>query len=114
MLENKSEKWDRAAVDYQRVFTLGLNDYNAALLRFWHEAGMLFPGCRVLDIGCGVGKYGTYLAALGYDVTLTDISGEMLRHASENMARFRTPWVVYRCDFNDATVRSRSLRAALI
>ena len=103
MCENKSEKWDRAAVDYQRAFTLGLNDYNAGLLRFWHEAGMLFPGCRVLDIGCGVGKYGTCLAALGYDVTLTDISGEMLRHASENMVKFRTPWAVYQCDFNDAT-----------
>jgi SAM-dependent methyltransferase len=64
---------------------------------------MLFPGARVIDIGCGVGKYGTYLAELGYDVTLTDISGEMLRHAGENMAKYSTPWAVYRCDFNEAT-----------
>lgn len=64
---------------------------------------MLFPGARVIDIGCGVGKYGTYLAELGYDVTLTDISGEMLRHAKENMAKYNTPWTTYRCDFNEAT-----------
>ena len=64
---------------------------------------MLFPGARVIDIGCGVGKYGTYLAELGYDVTLTDISGEMLRHAERNMAKYKTPWAVYRCDFNEVT-----------
>ena len=102
-MENTRENWDKAAGNYQDVFRLGLNDYNASLLRFWQEEGMLFPGARVIDIGCGMGKYGTYLAELGYDVTLTDISGEMLRHAEENMASYTTPWAVYRCDFNDAT-----------
>lgn len=102
-MENTRENWDKAAGRYQDVFRLGLNDYNASLLRFWQEEGMLFPGARVLDIGCGVGKYGTYLAELGYDVTLTDISGEMLRHAEENMAKYKTAWAVYRCDFNEAT-----------
>ena len=100
---DEEKSWDLAARDYQRVFRLGLNEYNASLLRFWQVEGMLFPGARVIDIGCGVGKYGTYLAELGYDVTLTDISGEMLRHAEENMAKYSTPWAVYRCDFNEAT-----------
>ena len=102
-MENTRENWDNAAGNYQDVFRLGLNDYNASLLRFWQEEGMLRPGARVIDIGCGVGKYGTYLAEMGYDVTLTDISGEMLRHAKENMANYKTPWAVYRCDFNEAT-----------
>ena len=102
-MENTRENWDKAAGNYQAVFRLGLNTYNASLLRFWQEEGMLFPGARVIDIGCGVGKYGTYLAELGCDVTLTDISGEMLCHAEENMAQYRTPWTVYRCDFNEAT-----------
>ena len=102
-MENTQENWDKAAGNYQDVFRLGLNDYNASLLRFWQEEGMLFPGARVIDIGCGVGKYGTYLAELGYDVTLTDISDEMMRHAKSNMAKYKTPWAVYRCDFNEAT-----------
>ncbi len=100
---NETEKWDRAAGNYQEVFLLGPNEYNASLLSFWKDNGMLFPGARVLDIGCGVGKYGVYLAEMGYDVTLTDISGEMLRRARENMARFRTHWTVYPCDFHRAT-----------
>ena len=104
-MTDKVQEWDKAAPDYQRVYRLGLNEYNTRLLRFWEESGMLFPGARVLDIGCGVGKYGTYLAELGYDVTLTDISGEMLRHARENMAQFKTPWAVVQCDFNEVTGR---------
>lgn len=103
MAETEKERWDRAAGDYQRVYSLGLNEYNASILRFWHEKGMLFPGCRVIDIGCGVGKYGTYLAELGYDVTLIDISDKMLSHASENMAKYSTPWTVYCCDFNEVS-----------
>lgn len=104
-MENTRENWDAAAGEYQAVFRLGLNKYNASLLRFWQEEGMLFPGARFIDIGCGVGKYGTILAELGYDVTLTDISVKMLEHARENMARYRTPWTVYRCDFHEATGR---------
>lgn len=105
MSDNDREKWDRMAENYQAVFRLGLNEYNSSLLCFWKEKGMLPPGARVLDIGCGVGRYGAYLAELGYDVTLTDISGEMLRHAAENMARYQTPWAIYQCDFREATGR---------
>ena len=68
------KSWDEAAADYQRVFRMGLNDYNRQLLEFFTSNGLLHPGCRVLDIGCGVGKYGTYFAELGCGVTLTDIS----------------------------------------
>ncbi len=102
-MDNTRQNWDRMAGNYQAVFRMGLNEYNTSLLRFWQKEGMLFPGARVIDIGCGVGKYGTYLAELGYDVTLTDISGEMLHHAKENMAKYHTPWTVYRSDFNEVT-----------
>ena len=96
---------NRNADEQQRVYALGMNEYNEALLRFWQETGMIRPGCRVLDIGCGVGKYGTWLAGLGCEVTLTDVSGEMLRRASENMAQYDTPWAVYEADFNAVTGR---------
>ncbi|MCR5087986.1 MAG: class I SAM-dependent methyltransferase [Oscillospiraceae bacterium] len=76
-------KWDQAADDYQRVYLLGLSEYNTSLLLFWREQGMIWPGSKVLDIGCGVGRYGAYLAELGCELTLTDISGEMLRRARE-------------------------------
>lgn len=97
------EKWDEASSDYQQVFKLGQNDYNRAIFSFWQEHGMVQPGDRVLDVGCGVGKYGVMFARLGCDVTLTDISGGMLKLAAQNMAEFTTPWTVYQCDFNTAS-----------
>ena len=98
-----AEKWNGSAGDYQRAFKLGQSEYNLAVLAFWQEQGMLWPGCRVLDIGCVVGKYGVMLAGLGCDVTLTDISPEMLRHAEENMAAYTSPWRCFACDFHEIT-----------
>lgn len=91
--------WDEAAADYQKVFAYGLNDYNRNLLDFFTGEGLLRPGGRVLDIGCGVGKYGTYFAELGCSVTLTDISPVMLAHAADNMAAYSTPWRIVQGDF---------------
>ena len=95
------EKWNDAAVDFQKVFQNGMNDYSKKLISFLLEKDMLRPGCRVIDIGCGVGKYGTYFASMGCDVTLTDISAGMLEMAAKNMSRFDTPWATLECDFND-------------
>lgn len=92
-------RWDRSAGDYQRVFREGCNGYNRRLLDFMLDSGILYPGCKVLDVGCGVGKYGTYFAAMGCDVTLTDISGEMLRRAEENMRPYASPWRTVAGDF---------------
>ena len=100
---NEIERRSRLADDQQTVFRLGINEYNASLLRFWQENGMLKPGAKVIDIGCGVGKYGTYLAEMGCNVTLTDISEEMLCRARINMAPYKTPWQIFQCDFHEAT-----------
>ena len=103
-MSEKAKQWDRAAAEFQRTFRLGVNPYIQACLSFWEEKGMIFPGCRVLDVGCGVGKYGTLLAARGCDVTLTDISEEMLSYAEQNMAPFSTPYRLFACDFDEADV----------
>ncbi|MBR3294545.1 MAG: methyltransferase domain-containing protein [Oscillospiraceae bacterium] len=94
------KQWNSSADDYQRVFKLGQSDYNRAVLAFWREAGLLCPGDRVLDLGCGVGKYGAMLAEAGHAVTLLDISEDMLRHAEKNMAHYKTPWQTLCCDFS--------------
>ena len=97
------QKWNEAASEFQKVFQIGMNDYSRELLSFLLNHDMLHPGSRVLDVGCGVGKYGTYFAAMGCDVTLTDISSGMLEMAKENMSRFNTPWTTLECDFGEVS-----------
>lgn len=89
--------------DLQRVFDLGLNDYNRAFVRFLTAEEMLPPGGSVLDIGCGVGKYGAAFARLGHPVALVDISQKMLDYAEKNMEKYGAPWRSMACDFDKAT-----------
>ncbi|MBR6704677.1 MAG: methyltransferase domain-containing protein [Lachnospiraceae bacterium] len=105
-MSEKARQWDQAAAEFQRTFELGLNPYIRSCLSFWEENGMIFPGCRALDVGCGVGKYGTLLAARGCDVTLTDISEKMLAFAEKNMsASFpASVWRTFCCDFDEADI----------
>lgn len=88
MDNTQSAVWDNAADNYQQVFSLGISEYNRRVLDFLRAKGHIFPGSRVLDVGCGVGKYGTYLAALGCRVALNDISPKMLAFAKENMKAY--------------------------
>ena len=41
-------------------------------------SGLVAPGARVLDAGCGTGRVGIRLAELGYDVVGVDVDGSML------------------------------------
>lgn len=47
------------------------------------ESGKIKP-CKVLDVGCGEGKYAIYLAKKGFDVTGIDISEKAIDYAKEN------------------------------
>lgn len=89
---DETRLWNRVASDFQQILKQGQNEYNGRLFDFLMANCGLKPGIRVVDVGCGVGKYGMMLAAMGCDVMLTDISPEMLRYAEENMSAFSTPW----------------------
>ena len=101
--EDLKSKWNDSSDDYQLVFEEGINEYSKKLLGFLVDHKMLIPGCKVIDLGCGVGKYGTYFAQYGCDVTLLDVSDKMLKYASENMTPYETPWRVYEADFCEVT-----------
>lgn len=67
----------------------------------------LFPDkekCRILDLGCGVGKHGRYCAEKGFKVTGLDISKNMIRLANEynndeNYAKIDALQIADMCDF---------------
>ena len=98
--------WNRVASDFQQILKQGQNEYNSRLFDYLKANCGLKPQIRVVDVGCGVGKYGMMLASMDCDVTLTDISPEMLRYAEKNMSVFDTPW---RCVCGDFTAVSEEL-----
>src|SRR5262245_19004719 len=54
----------------------------------WEHKRAYLPrrlGVRVLDLGCGTGKWGFKLLESGFDVTYVDISAEMLDQARAKM-----------------------------
>ncbi len=102
---DQREHWNKRAAEFQSKYLQGENDYNKKLVKFWIENGMVKEGMRTLDIGCGVGRYGVLLGNFGCEVSLTDVSDEMLRYSEENMlkAQPKLPFHTYRCDFAEAT-----------
>jgi SAM-dependent methyltransferase len=57
-----------------------------------YVAGLLEPGSRVLDAGCGTGRVGAHLADLGFDVVGVDVDESMVEVARE--LRPDVAWIV--------------------
>ena len=55
-------------------------------------AGLVPPGARILDAGCGTGRVATRLAELGFDVVGVDVDESMLTVAREQ--RPSVPWLL--------------------
>jgi ubiquinone/menaquinone biosynthesis C-methylase UbiE len=54
--------------------------------RAWISRYLPKPGARILDIGGGPGRYAIWLAEHGYNVTLADLSSDLLAIAREKAA----------------------------
>ena len=98
---NNSEHWDEAAGSFQDSYRRGLNQYDKQLLNFLNENNMVFPGAKVIDIGCGVGKYGAELLRQGCEITLMDIAPKMTEQAEANLEQISDEcWEVHTRDFD--------------
>ena len=106
---DSTQKWDAQASNYQSTYDKGENDYNGLLMHFLATECGLAPGSRVIDIGCGVGKYGVNFARMGCDVTLTDISPKMLEFAEKNLAGTEGKWHTLCGDWRDIPLENPAL-----
>lgn len=95
----KNDFWNRVAPEYQATWQAEDGEpYRRALQAFLQKKGMLRPGGRVADVGCGVGKYAKLFVQAGCRVTLLDQAEEMLRYARQNMAQLGGQWETICCD----------------
>jgi SAM-dependent methyltransferase len=63
------------------------HSHTACFERGWKAAGLTGDGMRVVDLGCGVGRWSRWLRKQGADVVGVDISRDMLRAAESAKSR---------------------------
>ena len=87
--------------DYLRIAAFydegrSLSEQNTTLwLNMIAELSGLSKGARVLDLGCGTGRFSLLLAnRLGYDVTGADLSAEMLSKAKQKDSNGDVNWML--------------------
>lgn len=71
---------DPSSLDVRAAFESLTAVENSFIVRKMKEFGG-GTGCRLLDIGAGLGESSTYFALLGYDATCTDLSPGMVNFA---------------------------------
>lgn len=98
-------RWDAMAPTFygQEVPAFEKNE----LLRLIDGAGMIGPESRVLEIGCGTGKYCLALAGRSASVMGLDISEKMLEHARDEASRLGLENI----EFTQADWRSEDTQA---
>ena len=78
------EWWDSMAADFAGHERPDLN--NSLALRLMQREAMITNGGRVLDVGCGSGRFSVVLAEMGAAVTGVDISPKMIDYAQKAAA----------------------------
>ncbi len=75
--------WDSRAARFASSRKGGQKGQDSLCLQVIDREGMVFPGCRVLDVGCGAGAYAFALARREALVEGIDISPKMIARAVE-------------------------------
>jgi 2-polyprenyl-3-methyl-5-hydroxy-6-metoxy-1,4-benzoquinol methylase len=86
---NSTESWSYDLLWYSYLQTCGYAVPNHVIAADWLPAAP--QGARLLDFGSGVGVTAQLFAALGYDVTLADVSQTLLGFARWRLDRRKVP-----------------------
>lgn len=106
-----AEYWDSVAENYQKTLSGGETDYTGKLLAFLTENKAL-PAGRILDLGCGAGKYSIKFVQMNSFVTAADISAKMLDYTRSNLAALHKAdmWEIRQCDWNTCDLNAENMR----
>jgi len=60
---------------------------------------------RILEIACGTGNFSIFLNDLGYDITCTDLSPEMLKIAGAKFEKHKIPKKLFAADMSSLPIK---------
>jgi SAM-dependent methyltransferase len=90
MSDDLRKHWDQQASFY--ISEEGIHRFAKFLELYeancWHHIEPYLPsadGAKILEVGCGAGRWVYRLAPMGYHMTLSDLSPEMIRSAKERV-----------------------------
>lgn len=107
--------WDGRAATFDDEPDHGLAD--PATREAWrHRLSQWLPDppARVADVGCGTGSLAVLLATMGYDVTASDISPEMVERARHKVAAANVIVEVAVADAASPKLPARSVDVVLV
>ena len=104
-----SSFWDTASASYDDGFDERAQTTLNETVNLFRTNGILKPGIRALDIGCGTGTLALALAREGAAVTAVDFSEGMLGRLREKLSPELTAFVTpVRADWEEINLASRS------
>ena len=96
--DNLATQYDKLFLDWQAT-----TQEQAVILDKLFRKNGFDPSAKILDCACGIGTQAIGLAAMGYQVTASDISQGELAEARKRAAR------MYRCQITSRPVRMAHL-----
>jgi SAM-dependent methyltransferase len=92
--------WNRRAFEHAEKYIAAFHDESPAIFResgrrdvahfFAGVEHVLTADCDVVDIGCGIGRMDEFVAPRVRSLTGVDVSGEMVRRATERLGHLAT------------------------
>ena len=111
-MSNK-KMWNEVAGHYQKTVHEDNGGYPDQLIAFLKAQGMLIPGNRVADVGCGAGKYALRFAECGCDLLLLDIAENMMEYTLQNLASYTIRIDAAVCDWEEISLDEQGWRQSV-
>lgn len=103
---NREAFWDAKAKSFSEKQNMLPDTIPEKITQFLVDNNYLHRGTNILDIGGGSGRYAIPMARTAAQVTITDISAEMLKYAKENVLNSGVNNIDYsKLDIKTANIR---------
>jgi SAM-dependent methyltransferase len=107
------QRWDRLSKNFGKAGAAGGDQLKECMFSMLKERNILREGMRILDLGCGTGRFTIPFAQMGADVTAVDISSGMLRRLEDEIPPELAPRITFmQLDWHQANLDHLGFRSS--